>query len=63
MDEAQLAIRVRKTFEESHNQCSLDYLASRLGITSEEVERILIEFEREGRVRFDAAKGIWRLLK
>jgi len=63
MDEAQLAIRVRKTFEASHNQCSIDHLASRLGITSEEVERVLIEFEREGRVRFDAAKGIWRWLK
>ena len=63
MDKAQILARVKTTFEASHNQCSLDYLSSRLGTTSEEAERILIDYEREGRARYDAAKGIWKWLK
>ena len=63
MDRAQIVAHVKATFEASHNQCSLDYLASRLGVTSEEVEKVLIDLEREGRVRYDSAKGIWRWLK
>ena len=62
MDRAQIITHVKATFEASHNQCSLDYLASRLVVTSEEVERVLMDLEREGRVRYDKAKGFWRWL-
>jgi hypothetical protein len=63
MDEAQLAIRIRKTFEESHNMCSVDYLSSRIGVDSVEVEKILRSMESEGRVKYDSAKVFWRWLK
>ncbi|MGD0805791.1 MAG: hypothetical protein ABSA11_17150 [Candidatus Bathyarchaeia archaeon] len=63
MDEVQLAIRIRETFEESHSFCSLDYISSRIGVDSVDVERVLRNMEREGWVRYDAASEIWRLLK
>jgi len=60
MDETQLAIRIRKTFEDSHNLCSTDFLASRLGIDSEEDEKTLKNLEREGRVTFDKNHETWK---
>jgi DNA-binding transcriptional regulator YhcF (GntR family) len=63
MDEAQLVIRIHKTFEESHNFGSVDYLASRIGATSEDIEKILRNLEREGRVKYDATTEIWRWIK
>jgi hypothetical protein len=33
--------QITKIFEESHNQASTDYIASRLGVTSEEMEKLL----------------------
>jgi len=63
MGEAQLNTRIKRTFEESHNMCSVDYLSSRIGIDSEEIEKILRNMEREGQVKYDSAKGFWRWLK
>jgi Mn-dependent DtxR family transcriptional regulator len=63
MDEALLITRIRKTFEESHNQCSADYLASRIGVTSEETEKTLNNLKREGRVTFDGNHETWRWVK
>jgi hypothetical protein len=41
----------------------MDYVSRSLLVTSEEVERILIDLEHEGRVRYYTAEGIWRWLK
>ena len=63
MDETQLVTRIRKTFEESHNVCSTGFLASRLGVDSEEVGKTLKNLESEGRVKYNKSYETWSWLK
>jgi DNA-binding IclR family transcriptional regulator len=53
-------VKVAAIFEEAHNMASLDFIASRFGVTSEETEKLLGALEREGRVAYDASKNVWR---
>jgi Mn-dependent DtxR family transcriptional regulator len=47
-------------FSEAHGLASTDFVASKLGVSSEEAEKLLNALKREGRVTYDPAKEVWR---
>ena len=51
---------IKSTFEACHNIASTDYIASKIGVTSEEAENLLNALKREGTVTYDVAKEFWR---